>query len=254
MDPMREQGIKAARFEIRGTCYPFVGMLSPQVVREMYFSRYGGPGSQITDSAWLGRVNKAGLGEALRKVAIHRAGKAPWRYSLGLVQHACFAEVYLLDDEWLLTDRVTLAELDPGVSAVDQAAWAGDALDLERLLGQNRFSQKELDQGLFSALAGSWDATGVVRLLIAAGANVNARSTDGSTPLLDASANNEIDVVRILLIAGANPNAVNSSGETALSLAACRRCPDSFRAKKEYSQELVSLLTSYVAHEVPSPD
>lgn len=81
---------------------------------------------------------------------------------------------------------------------------------------------------LASAAPGDADLVGAaksnngaaVRTLLKGGANVNARSLDGSTALLWAAYYNDEATVKLLLGSGADPNAANSYGETALSLAA----------------------------------
>jgi hypothetical protein len=54
-----------------------------------------------------------------------------------------------------------------------------------------------------------------VKLLLAAGANVNA-TKDGSMPLMGASLKGHADVVKLLLAAGANVNAADKYGNTPL--------------------------------------
>lgn len=54
----------------------------------------------------------------------------------------------------------------------------------------------------------------IVRLLIAQGANVNARNTSGATPLHIACFNGRIDSVRTLIDAGANVGAIDTDGLT----------------------------------------
>ena len=49
-------------------------------------------------------------------------------------------------------------------------------------------------------------------LLLARGAQVNARSNDGATALHYAASGGDADVVRILLQAGADPNAKTADG------------------------------------------
>jgi len=48
--------------------------------------------------------------------------------------------------------------------------------------------------------------TDIVKLLIAANADVNCTTTNGKSPLLIATYSGRLEVVRILLAAGANPN------------------------------------------------
>ena len=56
----------------------------------------------------------------------------------------------------------------------------------------------------------------VVRALLAAGADVNARNNYGDTPLHEASCHGHMDVVRALLAAGADLGARNDDGYTPL--------------------------------------
>src|SRR5690606_14916341 len=59
----------------------------------------------------------------------------------------------------------------------------------------------------------------VVRLLLARGANVNARSKSGFTPLLFAVRGAAIDALTLLLDHGANPNDLAPDGTSALNVA-----------------------------------
>jgi ankyrin repeat protein len=74
---------------------------------------------------------------------------------------------------------------------------------------------------------------GIMRLLIAAGAYVNASTSYGRTPLMFA-ASRYAETVRILLEAGADVNAVSRSRTTALSYASheCKKEIEAFVTKK----------------------
>jgi len=58
--------------------------------------------------------------------------------------------------------------------------------------------------------------SGMVELLLAAGADVNAKSNYGDTALHYAARGGHVDVVELLLEAGADVNAKNKNGRTAL--------------------------------------
>ena len=58
-----------------------------------------------------------------------------------------------------------------------------------------------------------------VKELLAAKADVNKPTKNGSTPLMRISRNNRVEIVKLLLAVGANKGAMSTSGETALTLA-----------------------------------
>jgi hypothetical protein len=60
----------------------------------------------------------------------------------------------------------------------------------------------------------------VVKVLIAAGADVNKATSDGDTPLVWAAANGHETVVKVLIAAGADVNKATSDGDTPLVWAA----------------------------------
>ena len=71
------------------------------------------------------------------------------------------------------------------------------------------------DKGRTPLIANSRDLD-VAKMLIAHGANVNAREKDGFTALMNASS---VDLTRLLLQQGANPFAKTDRGQTALDWA-----------------------------------
>ncbi len=58
-----------------------------------------------------------------------------------------------------------------------------------------------------------------MEILLAAGADPNARQSGGWTPLHGAAHNGDVASVALLLTAGADPAAVNDEGASVLSLA-----------------------------------
>jgi ankyrin repeat protein len=68
--------------------------------------------------------------------------------------------------------------------------------------------------------AESGDHAAVLRLANAKGANVNATGADGSTAIMYAAANGDLELVRALIKAGANVKLKNQFGTSALTEAA----------------------------------
>lgn len=70
---------------------------------------------------------------------------------------------------------------------------------------------------LFNAIVNGRLAT--VEALIAAGANVNVRTVNGTTPVMVAASKGYSDIVKVLLDQGSDPNAKKADGVTALAIA-----------------------------------
>ena len=101
----------------------------------------------------------------------------------------------------------------------DALMWAsaGDYRRIVKTLLANRASPKATHRLGNTALILARSAD-VAHLLLAAGAEVNARCHAGNTALMYASYG-EIDLVGALLAAGADPDIKNNDGETALNMA-----------------------------------
>jgi ankyrin repeat protein len=62
-------------------------------------------------------------------------------------------------------------------------------------------------------------AKGVIDILVANGADLDAQEADGITALMWAVHNEDVGMIRVLLDLGADPNIKNSKGATALEMA-----------------------------------
>jgi ankyrin repeat protein len=75
------------------------------------------------------------------------------------------------------------------------------------------------DSGMTALMTATFHGyTEIVRLLLAAGANVNIKVNDW-TPLLEASRRGRLDIIKLLVAAGANLDAKNHLGDNALTIA-----------------------------------
>jgi len=75
---------------------------------------------------------------------------------------------------------------------------------------------------LSHAILGEQPARGVLDYLLASGVDVNARTRNGSTPLMAAVQSGQSEIVRVLLSKGADANVKSANGGTALSLSVKR--------------------------------
>ncbi len=98
---------------------------------------------------------------------------------------------------------------------------------------------------------GSRDALEALNLLLAAGANPNAKAPDGSTPLHQAVEEQHVAMIRALVAAGAKLDAVNKDNLTPLLLAekpkkkdpnAMGDNPEAYHPKKDSRAEVVATL------------
>jgi len=115
-----------------------------------------------------------------------------------------------------------------GFPALEIAAGAGDAKIVKLLLDAgadvNARSTTLSDTALASAAQLGNPET--VRLLVQAGADIEARDGSGWTPLFNAALSRNSEIVQMLLTAGADVNARTSAGWTALKEAQMRGYED----------------------------
>jgi len=105
--------------------------------------------------------------------------------------------------------------------ALWDAAWDGRTAVVELLLAAGADVDAKDEDGWTALHDAAWGGhAAVAELLLAAGADVNAQDNDGWIALHDAARNGHSAVVELLLEAGADVNAKNKNGWTALHYAA----------------------------------
>jgi uncharacterized protein len=121
-----------------------------------------------------------------------------------------------------MDNRLTRTFDTDGWSPLHLAAHYGHAEIVKLLLHNNaavdlRSANQLANTALHAALAGRRGE--VVRILLDAGADVNAKQHGGWTALHAAAANGDRGLVELLLARGANTTAANDAGVTAAALA-----------------------------------
>ena len=124
----------------------------------------------------------------------------------------------------MLEDQPPCAEVSSpdGFTALHLAAYFGHS-EIARLLIAKGAAVNQAAENpsrvapLHSAVAGR--SIEVVRMLVEAGADLNARQKGGYTPLMGAAANGQPVLVDYLLASGANPDARSDDGKSARDLA-----------------------------------
>lgn len=117
--------------------------------------------------------------------------------------------------------------------------------ELIRKLGSDDFRKRDA--------ASKWARMGGVKLLIGAGANVNARANDGSTALHKAATIGKIEIIRLLLQAGADPSVNDKKGRSPADVAMSEvGKPKDLSVGHKQSRELITQLLR-VAEEKRKP-
>jgi uncharacterized protein len=156
---------------------------------------------------------------------------------------------------WLLDEAGAALEYGgtDGKTPLTWATLAGHAALAEELL--RRGADVEARSSTFLPLEGRDDSGWqplhyaadrrhplLVQLLLDAGAQVDAETTEGTTPLMLAARKGDEDNLRLLLRAGANPLRENAHHASALSL-----------ARMNGKKSLISLLEAHAAHPTFAP-
>ena len=230
MAKMRAQGIRRALLEVRAV-FRRNRAEGAHVVRGLYFHRFDGADAQISDEIRIQAIDTSGLGAVLDDLARNRVGAAPlFRGEGPFTGNQVASIVEFFSDPWLPEQKVFLFPAGHPAPLTD-AVVSGDVVDTRALLQSNKFSKKQLDRALFDAMLSRYDNTSVVALLLNAGADVNSRAPDGSTPLM--SAVGHPCNLRPLLDRGADLNAHDKWGRNALQVARETKVATSIRLLEE---------------------
>ena len=153
------------------------------------------------------------------------------------IEYSRFRQRLFSEEMGELQDDMPVRKL-PGLQLVildfcapEEANWEAllHACENNRVVEVEQLLQKPLDPNrrgpspqpewpMFSAAALGY--LEVVRMLLEAGADMNAENQDRSTALMFAAHNGHLEVVQVLLEAGADKNAAKQDGATALMFAA----------------------------------
>ncbi len=220
MDDMARQGVRRVfvegHFVWRGAAKDI------SVVRLIYSSRYAAECAQITDPASLAQIRSSGLEETIRQVAIQRIARTAWsRVDFPSQIDGDHGVSYdeLFDDERLPTHAPVFQNIDTHREPLVQAALLGDEFGMRQVVKvrASTLKREDLNSALFAASLG--ENSCVIRTLLSFGADVDARSKEGNTPLMNAVGSGYLNNVRVLLDAGADTNAKDQYGRSVLSAA-----------------------------------
>lgn len=214
---MRERGVKRALLELHGVIHGN-RVENVRVARQLYFRHFDGPDSQISDEAILQAIETSGLSGELESLARSRMLAAPFiRGEFRLFAgNQVFSFVEFFASPWLPEENVAVFRSGKP-KPLTTPVLDGDAAGTKALLKSHKFTTKDLNQALFDSAMTRYDNSDVIKLLLTAGAQVNARTADGITPLMIAVGHP--CNIRPLLNGGADPNARDKWGKNALQFA-----------------------------------
>ncbi len=155
---------------------------------------------------------------------------------LDVFEAAATGNTQRLLDLIALDHALTNAYSPDGFTPLGFAVFFGQAETVNALLDAgvevNAASRESMKVTPLASAAAS-KQTEIARMLIARGANVNARAASGHIPLHEASANGNVELVRLLIENGADINAKTDDGRTPLDFATEYNRPEVIEILKE---------------------
>lgn len=230
MRPMLDHGVQRAFFEVEGN-WSHGRAENIRFVRRLYYRILDGPDAQITDAATLNEIETSGLAGTLDQAVLPQiknahlfsgtdqwgtagiAGYWKWRLKGGHI----YGTADLFASPWVSPFAGDIVSPYKVRDDLTHVAQIGDVIGVSKLLSAKRYSQLDLNRALNCAVMSLWDNTNVINMLVKAGADVNAKSSDGTTPLMatyECACN-----ISVLLANGARVEDRNRFGQTALDFA-----------------------------------
>lgn len=216
MDEMRQMGIRRVlvQTEFRWHKKP----VEVKATRFVYFSTYYGDCGQIADSQRLSEIRNSGLEAKLSDQAEEDTLRGHWMFIDNAPHHLKrgATTITLMDDEWLPTLPISFFQPLKKPDPFKYAVGMGDVAAVKQFLREG-VTPEERD-GTVWAIAGV-PSPCTLKALLQAGANPNMRDRYGSPLLTEEIRHDDFENAKVLVDAGADVNAKNAWGFTPLSIA-----------------------------------
>src|SRR5579872_1476575 len=216
MDEMRQMGIK--RVLVRTEFVWHKRPVDVKATRFVYFSTYEADCGQIADPLRLSEIRSIGLEAELSNQAVQDTLQGHWLFRDHEPRHLKrgFTVVTLMDDEWVPASPISFSPPPETMDPLEEAAGMYDVAAITALIRSGVTPQKR--DGVVWALTGV-PSPCTLKALLRAGANPNMRDRYGSPLLTEEIRSDNFENAKVLVEAGADVNAKNAAGFTPLSVA-----------------------------------